>query len=486
MLYREVGTGRQVTKTSPISGKLETVASRNANAVLSFDSVFEQAHRDRHLVCEGDVLSLPHSSLRPMELQARRDRLLEIESEVLSPYGTPVYVFFEEDIRENYRTLRTALDEQYPDSVIHFAVKANYNPGILSVLRDEGCHAEAYATGELSAALEAGYSPQELLLTGMNRRLSDVEQALETGVEHFLVDNATELERLIVAADETEAQPKVLIRGNPSMEVPTHPEVATATRESKFGLDIESGRAMAVAERTASASAVELAGVQLHIGSQINGVEPYGTAARELLGFAADIRDELGIEIDILDLGGGFPVPYDGPVPDTEAIVTEISRTVRETANTLDLPLPTLFLEPGRRLVGNAGTLVTTVGVIKQTPHTSFAVLDAGTNAVSSYWPYPMFALTDGKATEHYDVAGPLCYTGDVLAADVELPPLEAGALLAIDRIGAYSLGSASHTNAQPKPPVLLCRSDGDVTVIRRPETPTDVFANAEVPDDLR
>ena len=421
-----------------------------------------------------------------MELQARRDRLLGMESDLLSPYGTPVYVFFEDDIRENYRTLRGALDEQYPDSVIHFAVKANYNPGILSVLRDEGCHAEVYATGELSAALEAGYRPRELLLTGMNRRPADVERALETGVEHFLVDNATELERLITVAERTETTPKVLVRGNPAMEVPTHPEVATATRESKFGLDIDSGRAMAVAERAATASAVELTGVQLHIGSQINGVEPYGIAAREMLAFAADIRDELDVEIDVLDLGGGFPVPYDGPVPDTEAIVTEISTTVRESADEFDLPLPTLFLEPGRRLVGNAGTLVTTVGVIKQTPHTSFAVLDAGTNAVSSYWPYPIYALSDGEASERYDVAGPLCYTGDVIAEDVPLPPLERGTLLAIDRIGAYSLGSASHTNAQPKPPVLLCRSDGDVDVIREAETPTDVFANAEVPDDLR
>ncbi|WP_252699042.1 diaminopimelate decarboxylase [Natronosalvus vescus] len=421
-----------------------------------------------------------------MDIEARRERLLGIESDLLSPYGTPVYVFFEDDIRRNYRTVRRALDEQYPDSVVHFAVKANYNPGILSVLRDEGCHAEVYATGELSAARSAGYEPRELLLTGMNRRPEDVERALEMGVEHLLVDNAMELERLIDAAERTEMQPKVLVRGNPAMEVPTHPEVATATRESKFGLDIDSGRAMAVAERAASSSAVELAGVQLHIGSQIKGVEPYGVAAREMLSFAAEIRDELGVEIDILDLGGGFPVPYDGPVPDTDAIVTEIATTVRETARSFDLPLPTLYLEPGRRLVGNAGTLVSTVGVIKETPHASFAVLDAGTNTVSSYWPYPIYALTDGESSEHYDVAGPLCYTGDVIAEDVPLPPLERDDLLAIDRIGAYSLGSASHTNAQPKPPVLLCRSDGEIDVIRRPEKPADVFAKGEVPDDLR
>lgn len=423
-----------------------------------------------------------------MNLEARRARLLDHESAILSPFGTPVYVFWEDDIRENYRRLRRALDDGYPDSAIHFAVKANYNPGVLSVLRDEGCRAEVYAGGELTAALEAGFEPADLLLTGMNRRPADVERALECGVERFLVDNATELERLIEVAEavDPEVRPRVLIRGNPAMEVPTHPEVATATRETKFGLDIESGRAMAVAERAAESPAVALSGVQLHIGSQIRGVEPYAVAARAMCGFAADIRDELGVEIDVLDLGGGFPVPYDEAVPDVEAIVDRIAETVREATDDADLPAPTLFLEPGRRLVGNAGTLLATVGVVKETPYRTFAVLDAGTNAVSSYWPYPIYALADGKATETYHVAGPLCYSGDVIAEDVSLPRLERGDVLAVDRIGAYSLGSASHTNGQPKPPVVLCRSTGDVDVIRAPETHADVISRASVPEDLR
>ncbi len=421
-----------------------------------------------------------------MDIETRRARLRSWEEAICSSVGTPAYVFFEADLRENYRTLRGALDEHYPDSTIHFAVKANYNPGILSVLRDEGCQAEVYAHGELRAALEAGFRPEEMLLTGMNRRPQDVERALEHGVEYLLVDNATELERLIDAAAETETTPTVLVRGNPSMEVPTHPEVATATRETKFGLDIESGRAMAVAERAIDAEHVELGGVQLHIGSQIRSAEPYAVAAEAMLGFAARIRDELGVTVDVLDLGGGFPVPYDGPVPDSETIIETIATTVRETAAELEFPLPTLFLEPGRRLVGNAGTLLTTVGVTKETPYRTFAVLDAGTNAVSSYWPYPIYALSEAEPTAAYHVDGPLCYSGDVIAEDVSLPPLEVGDRLAIDRIGAYSLGSASHTNAQPKPPVVLCRTDGSLDVIRRPETPADLFTNAEVPDDLR
>lgn len=419
------------------------------------------------------------------ELRERRVALGEAESELLAPFGTPVYVFWEAELRANYRQLRDALDVHYPDSEIHFAVKANYNPGILSVLRDEGCKAEAYARCELDASLTAGFDPADVLLTGMNRRPEDLERALSAGVDLFLVDNADELDRLVDAAGSVGRRPRVLIRGNPSMDVPTHPEVATATRETKFGLDIASGRAMEVATRAAEASAVALAGVQLHIGSQIRGVEPYGVAAETMVAFAADIRDDLGVEIDVLDLGGGFPVPYDEAVPATDEIVECIADSVRDAAATHDLPQPTLLLEPGRRLVGNAGTMLASVGAIKSTPYADFAVLDVGTNAVSSHWPYPIFALSERPPTESYHVAGPLCYSGDVLGEAVDLPPLERGDVLAVDRVGAYSLGSASHTNAEPKPPVLLRLEDGDVDVIRTPETCEDVLRNARIPDDL-
>lgn len=420
-----------------------------------------------------------------MEIDARRARLLEFESEVCSPYETPVYVFYEDDIRSNYRHLRSALDDHYPNSTVHFAVKANYNPGILSILRDEGCKAEVYAQGELSAALAADFKPTDLLVTGMNRKPADLERALNRGVEQFLVDNDAELERLIAAASKTGKRPRVLIRGNPAMDVPTHPEIATATKETKFGLDIESGRALAVTQRAVETPEVNLLGIQLHIGSQIRGVEPYAEAAREMCSFATDIRDELGVEINVLDLGGGFPVPYNEPVPDAESIIERIAETVREATAAADLSRPHLFLEPGRRLVSNAGTLLTSTGVVKETPHATFTVLDAGTNAVSSYWPYPIYALSEAEPTESYHIAGPLCYSGDIIAEDVSLPPLERGDVIAIDCVGAYSLGSASHINAQPKPPILLLRSDGEVDVVRYPETVEDVLSRAEVPDDL-
>lgn len=418
-----------------------------------------------------------------MDIESRKRRLLDHRSDLLSAHGTPVYVLYEADVRRNYRTIRRALDDHYPDSTIHFAAKANFNPTILSILREEGCRAEVYARCELSAAMAAEYDPSALLLTGMNRRPADLERALELGVGHVLVDNATELERVIDAANATGVRPRILIRCNPSMEVPTHPEVATATLETKFGLDIDSGRAMAVTERAVESDAIEFSGIQIHVGSQITQVDAYAVAAREMCAFAAHIRDELGVEIDVLDMGGGFPVPYDETVPGVDEIVEAIATTVKGSIE--GSSLPTLFLEPGRRLVGNAGTFLASVGVRKETPYATFAVLDGGTNAVSSYWPYPIFALSEREPTKSYHVAGPLCYSGDVVAEDVSLPPLDRDDILAVDRIGAYSLGSASHTNAQPKPPVVLLRSDGTVETIRPPETCEDVIADGSIPEDL-
>lgn len=420
-----------------------------------------------------------------MEIPARRRRLCEHAPALVDEYGSPLYVFFESDLRENYRTLRRTLDDYYPDSTVHFATKANYNLGVLSVLRDAGCHAEAYARCELSAIQAAGFDAGDVLLTGMNRRQADVERALGLGVERLLVDNATELERVTAAARATGTEPDVLVRANPAMDVPTHPEVATATRETKFGLDVESGRAMAVARKTADAERVSLIGVQLHLGSQIRDPEPYAIAADALCSFAADVRNELGAELEILDMGGGFPVPYDESVPETATIVETLATAIREACGEYGLARPHLFLEPGRRLVGNAGTLLSTVGVVKETPYANFAVLDAGTNTVSSYWPYPIYALPDRDGERAYHVAGPLCYSGDVIQEDVSLPPLERGDLVAVDRIGAYSLGSASHTNAEPKPPVVLVREDGVPDLIREGETCDDILENDRISNDL-
>lgn len=415
----------------------------------------------------------------------RREWQREKSKSLLENHGSPLFVLDEDELRQNYRDLRSALDEHYPHSTVHFAAKANYNLAVLSVLRDAGCAAEAYARCEFAACSRAGFDPADILLTGMNRRIEDIERALAAGVEYLLVDNADELKRVIEAAEETTAEPRVLVRTNPSMDVPTHPEIATATHESKFGLDIASGQAMDAARSAVTSNWVELAGIQLHVGSQIRSAEPYAVAANEMLAFAAEIRDETGTTIDILDLGGGFPVAYDEAVPETNEVLATLGQAVRDAAATYDLPEPHLFLEPGRRLVASAATLLTTVGSLKETPYAKFAVLDAGTNLVSSHWPHPVKALTAEGSKQEYDIVGPLCYTGDIHREDVVLPELSEGDVLALNRVGAYSIGDASHTNADPKPALVLRRSDEGIDLVRERETCADIFGRDRVPADL-
>ncbi|MDY6819115.1 MAG: diaminopimelate decarboxylase [Halobacteriales archaeon] len=404
---------------------------------------------------------------------------------LLEEFGSPLYVFSEPHLRAAYRSLRSALDDHYPDSTIHFAVKANYNLGVLAAFRAAGCGAEAYARCELAAIEWAGFDPADVLLTGMSRRVEDIEQALEWGVDRLLVDNATELDRIERAAEATDRTPRVLLRGNPAMEIPTHPDIATATHESKFGLDIESGRAMAVAERVAASDHVQLTGVQLHIGSQITDPEPHAAAAHEMVAFAADIRNTLDVTIATLDMGGGFPVPYDESVPATATIIEHLAEAIDRACEEYSLPSPTLLVEPGRRLVATAGAMLATVRTIKETPYATFAVLDVGTNAVGK-WPYPIHALTDGSERRRYDIAGPLCYTGDVIQEDVELPRLDVGDRLVLDRMGAYALSQSSQTNAQPRPGAVLLDADGNAHRVRDRETCEDLFAHDHIPADLQ
>lgn len=416
-----------------------------------------------------------------MPSQNQNPTLVDRGSDLVERYGSPLFVFDEHTLQENYRELRQELDDRYPDSRIHYAVKANYNLGLLSLLQNEGCAAEVYGNCEMSGALQAGFEPDDLVLTGMNRRQEEIETALERGVDKLLVDNATELEKICDAADATETRPDVLIRGNPAMEVPTNPGIATATRESKFGLDIASGRAMEVAEAAADATGVVLEGVHLHIGSQITSAEPYGIATREMIEFVAAIRDRTGVEIGTLDMGGGFPVSYDETMPSPAAIVDQIATAIEDGCRKHGLAEPTLLLEPGRRIVGSAGALLATVGVIKETPYATFAVLDAGSTLLGD-WRYPIYTPTDEPETHSYDVAGPLCYTGDVIAEDVTLPELTRGDVVVVDRVGAYTLTGAGHTNAEPLPPAVLIDSDGEPHVVRKRETCEDVFEKDLVP----
>lgn len=415
----------------------------------------------------------------------RKQRLREHVPNMVNEHGSPVYVFFEDDIKRRYENIITSINHHYKRSDIYFAVKSNFNPAIVSLLGELGCSAEVFSHSELCTTQAAGFDPDRVLMTGLNNDRSIFQKALRLGVNEFVIDNQDSLTRLISACDAVGTTGTVLLRVNPAINVDTEEKIATGTPDSRFGVDIQSGRAKQCIKRIIDADSISFSGLHVHLGSQISSVEPYKTAVTELLTFAHELYDDYGTSTDVIDMGGGYPIQYQKPVPDIGEYIEGISSSIREATKRLGLPKPQLYVEPGRYLVGSAGAIATTVGTIKTTPHATFAITDIGTNFAIETEKYPIYALNGAEEIQHYHVAGPLCYSGDTIRESVALPELSSGDLVTFDRAGAYCLGGANNFNATPKPPIVLIRSDGSHDLIQRRESPGTIIEKARVPQDL-
>ncbi|MBX0288666.1 diaminopimelate decarboxylase family protein [Haloarcula salinisoli] len=408
----------------------------------------------------------------------RRERLKQYHDRVTETVESPLCFCFAADIEREYRQLRSVLDTHYPDSRIFYAVKANYNPAILSVFRKLGCGVEAFASCELQAIRAAGYAPGPVLLTGMNRSRSELATAMRWGVDRVLVDNRDELRRVSDVAAKTGSTVDVLIRVNPALNIPTKDKIATGKESSKFGLDVDSDVAMATVSEVVSDANLCLSGLQVHLGSQLQTTAPYQSAAELLIAFAAKIRAETGAVVDVVDLGGGFPVPYQEPVPTPAEIVEEMARGLTTAAADHDFPEPTLYIEPGRRLIASALGAVGQVGAIKNRPDTCYTVLDIGSNIITENWDFPVYNLTaSGPETAKYTITGPLCISNDIIRKDVSIREVSLGDHIAIDKIGAYSISATSYLNASQRIPVVLVDSDGKAKLVRPREPCSEVVA---------
>ncbi|MBX0288604.1 diaminopimelate decarboxylase [Haloarcula salinisoli] len=406
----------------------------------------------------------------------RKERLAKHADEVAESVGTPALIFFEADVRRQYDRLRSALDAHYPDSTVHVAVKANLVPGLLGLLADRGANAEAYANCEFEVARRADFDPADILLTGMNRDESTVRRILQAGTSQILVDNISELRSLASVSRDLGIQCDVLLRVNPAVDIPTHPAITTGDRGSKFGMSVASGSALEAVRRTVDADGLRLHGLHCHLGSQIDSVEPYKVATQSLMDFVAEVRKETDETVDVLDIGGGFPIQYRESVPDIEAYAAAIGNEITAACTREGLDPVELYLEPGRYLLGPCGTLLGSVGVLKETPERRFAVLDAGTNTVLTRQEVPIYSPDADGEERTYAVVGPLCYSADVFDENVTLQRLAEGDLVAIDKVGAYTVGREMHLNGAPRPPIVIIGDDGHRRVVREREACEDVI----------
>ena len=385
--------------------------------------------------------------------------------------GTPLYVYSAELIRERYRALDEAF-AGYPHA-LHYALKANSNLAIGRLLSSLGSAADANSVWEIEVAQRMGFSPQQIVFTGVGKSPAELERAVSLGLKAINVESAGELSRIEAIATRNGRPARVAVRINPDIDAKSHPHISTGLKINKFGVPLDAARELFTT--LAGRPYVTLVAVHAHIGSQVTSLEPLRGAAEFVATMAWELR-RAGIELEYVDVGGGLGISYDGaPVIDPRAYVEAVVDAVRPTG----LPI---VIEPGRSLVGPAGVLLGRVIDLKpRNALSEFAVLDAGMTELMRPALYSAFHRiepvrpSDGPERQ-YELVGPVCESSDVLGRDRTLPPLAVGDVLAIRDAGAYGAAMASNYNRRPLPPEVLV-DQGQWEVVRRRQTVDDMLA---------
>jgi len=383
----------------------------------------------------------------------------------------------EKRIRDNYNRLHNALISNYKHLRVYYAAKANTNLTVLRILQSEGAYLDTVSPGEVFLGLSSGFTPDRILFTGTSVRNDELKFLVGTNIT-INVDSQSELDRLLKIA----VPPVVSVRVNPEVGAGHHSHCITAGPESKFGLwEEETIQAYAIAKR----ARVERFGIHMHIGSGILELEPYVVAVEKLLNIAKRVHEEVGIDFEFIDIGGGLGVPY--KPEDKDLDVSEFSTKVvsmfKAKVKEYGLGKPFLCVEPGRYLVSDASILLTAVNTVKETPSKKFVGVDAGFNTLvrptmyGSYHPIIVANKVAQAEKETYDVVGPICESGDTLAKDRQLPKIEEGDLLAILNSGAYGFSMSSQYNSRPRAAEVMIRQ-GKAVVVRQREQLNDLTSS--------
>jgi diaminopimelate decarboxylase len=385
--------------------------------------------------------------------------------------GTPVYIYSARAIRDAYRSI----DEAFAaiPHAIHYALKANSTLAVARLLRELGSHADANSGGEIRVAQRAGYTPADIVFTGVGKTRDELEYAIGIGIGAINAESAGEIDRIAAIARALGTEARVALRVNPDIDAKSHPNISTGLKSNKFGVPLDGARS--IYRDRKNLAGVRFTGVHVHIGSQITTAEPLRRAAEALAGVARELRDD-GLQLEHLDLGGGLGIAYEGrPILSAR----EYADAVIPILKTAGLPV---VLEPGRAVVGHSGALIARVVDMKCYPHGKrFAVLDAGMTELmrpALYGSFHRIVPVAPRAGEErpLDLVGPICESSDVFARDRELPPLEVGDLVAILDVGAYGAVMASNYNRRLMAPEVLV-DEGRWRTIRRRQTLDDVLA---------
>lgn len=416
--------------------------------------------------------------LRIFGLHRPRDQSpLHLESvslaDIAQRFGTPCYVYSQQAILTALHEFQQAFS--CFSSLICYAVKANPNLSILRLLAEHGAGFDIVSGGELQRVLEAGGDPQRIVFSGVGKSTQEIDLALKTGILSFNVESEAELHRLAKRAALLGLRAPLSIRVNPEVDAQTHPYIATGLRTSKFGISPDVARSLY--RQAAMLSSLRIVGIDCHIGSQITRIEPFLESADKILGLVDELQQD-GITIEHIDLGGGVGIHYRD----------EESPSLGHYASALQTKLSNfsgrLLFEPGRRIVGNSGLLLTQVDYLKSIPERQLAIVDAGMNDLmrpSLYQAWHDIVVVNPNQAEQklVDIVGPVCESSDVLGKDRRLA-LSEGDLVAILSSGAYGASMGSQYNSRLRPPEVLV--DGhEAKLIRRRDTFDDLVRSERI-----
>lgn len=402
-------------------------------------------------------------------------------------YGTPLYVMDENKIRNTCRMYRSSIDKYYNGNGMPlFASKAFSCKEICRIVNEEKMGLDVVSGGELFTALSTGFPAEKIHFHGNNKTEDEITFALKSGVGHIIVDNLTELKTIEKIANEMNKTADITLRIKPGIDAHTHQFIRTGQIDSKFGFALETGEAMEAVKVAVKYSNVNLKGLHCHIGSQIFDIQPFVEAAKVMLGFIKQIKDETGLSIKELNLGGGFGIKYineDAPAP-YDKYMELVSEAVTESCKKYGIDVPYIFIEPGRSIVGEAGITLYKVGGIKHIPNIrTYVSVDGGMcdNPRYALYKSSYTALIANKAglptDEKVTIAGKCCESGDLIQENTYIQKPEIGDIMAVLSTGAYNYSMSSNYNRIPRPAVVMVNGKNSRVIVKR-ETYEDLIRN--------
>ena len=398
--------------------------------------------------------------------------------DIAAGHGSPLYVYSGDGIRDDYRRFAAAVAPV--DGSVHFALKANSALGVIALLAKNGAGADIVSGGEMARALAAGIPAENIVFSGVGKSAEEIGAALDAGIGQINAESPQEVEAISQIAAARGIRAPVALRVNVDVAPKTHAKISTGQRSTKFGVSTSQNEAANLYRKMAADAHIRPAGLAVHIGSQIMELDPFERAYSALLSFGTALREE-GLEVPVLDLGGGIGVDYQHGTPtDFTAYGELVSRLFADSGFRLGF-------EPGRSIVANNGVLLTRVIYVKDGDNKRFVIVDAAMNDLLRPTLYEAHhdirpVGPEGAVEGPADIVGPVCETGDYLGLDRMMPALVHGDCLAVMSAGAYGAVMASSYNTRP-PAGEVMVLDGEVHILRRRRDIAELLAEEAVPD---